>query len=80
MKIDESDEHHENAHFSIRESLQPDSNVTLESPVHPLKQNSQSNSTDDGIQIDESDEQRQNAHFSIRESLQPDSNVTLESA
>jgi hypothetical protein len=30
MQIDESDEHFENAADSIRESLEPDSNVTLE--------------------------------------------------
>jgi hypothetical protein len=80
MQIDESDEQDEKADFSIRESLQPDSNVTLESTVHSMKQPAQRSSTDDGMQIDESDEQDENAHFSIRESLQPDSNVTLESA
>jgi hypothetical protein len=60
MQIDESDEKDENADSSIRESLQPDSNVTLASAVHSLKQNSQSSSTDDGMQIDESDEQDDN--------------------
>jgi hypothetical protein len=80
MQIDESDEQNENAHISMRESLQPDSNVTLESAVHLLKQNSQRCSTDDGMQIDESDEQYKNACISICESLQPDSNVTFESA
>jgi hypothetical protein len=80
MQIDASNEQDENAYFSIRESLQPHSNLTFESALHPLKQNSQRTTTDDGMQIDESDEQDENAEFSIRESLQPDSNLTLESA
>jgi hypothetical protein len=79
MQIDESDEQVKNARGSIRESLQPDSNVTLQSAVHRLKHDSQSCSTDDGMQIDESDEQDENADCSIRESLQSDSNVTLQS-
>jgi hypothetical protein len=61
MQIDESDEQDQNANFSIRESLRSDSNITLESAVHPLKQCSPSNSTDDGMQIDESDEHDENA-------------------
>jgi hypothetical protein len=80
MQIDERDEQNSNANCSIRESLQPDSNVTLESASHQLKQNSQRSSTHDGMEIDESDEQDQNAHFSSRESLQSDPNITLESA
>jgi hypothetical protein len=68
MQIDESDEQYKNADFPIRESLQSDSNVTLESAVHPSKQRSQRCSTDDGMQIDESDEQYKNADFPIRES------------
>jgi hypothetical protein len=79
MQIDESDEQYRNAYFSIRESLEPDSNVRLESELHCEKQYSQRTSTDDGMQIDDSDEQYQNAYFSLRESLEPDSNVTLES-
>jgi hypothetical protein len=80
MKIDESDEQDSNANCPIRESLEPDSNLTLESLSQRLKHSSQSCPTDDGMQIDESDEQRENAEFSMRESLAPDSNVTLESA
>jgi hypothetical protein len=68
MQIDESDEQDKNADFAIRESLQPESKVTLESALQLLKQNSQRCSTDDGMQIDESDEQDANAYFSIRES------------
>jgi hypothetical protein len=80
MQIDESDEQDLNAYCPTRESIQSDSNVTLERAVHASKQDSQRTSTDDGMQIDESDEQDENADFSIRESLQLDSNVTLESA
>jgi hypothetical protein len=78
MQIDESDEQDENANRSIRETLQPDSNLTLESALHQRKQPSQRSSTDDGMQIDESDEHNQNAHFSIRETLLSDSKITLE--
>jgi hypothetical protein len=35
MQIDESDEQDQNADFLIRESLHSDSNVTLESALHP---------------------------------------------
>jgi hypothetical protein len=52
MQIDGSDEQDENAYAPIRESLQPDSNLTLESAVHPLKQRSQRSSTEDGMQTD----------------------------
>jgi hypothetical protein len=79
MQIDESDEHPRNANLSMHESLEPVSNVTLESPMHPVKQVSQSCSTDDGMQIDESDEHDENANFSMHESVEIDSNVTLES-
>jgi hypothetical protein len=52
MQIDESDEQDENANCSIRESLQPDSNATLESAVQLLKQRSHRSLTDDGRQAD----------------------------
>jgi hypothetical protein len=78
MQIDESEEQDRNADASIRKSLEPGSNVTLESALHSVKQPWQRSSTDDGMQIDESDEQDENAHASIRETLQPDSNLTLE--
>jgi hypothetical protein len=39
--------------------------VIVEREVHPMKQDSQSFSTDEGIQIDESDEQLENAERSI---------------
>jgi hypothetical protein len=38
MEIDESDEHPKKAAWSIRESLEPDSNVTVQSDSHPRKQ------------------------------------------
>jgi hypothetical protein len=37
----------------MRESLEPESNVKLESAAHSQKQYSQTTSTDDGMQIDE---------------------------
>jgi hypothetical protein len=80
IQIDESDEQLENACRSIRESLEPDSNVTLERARHSWKHFSQTTSTDDGMQIDETDEHSENACFSIRASLELASNVTLESA
>jgi hypothetical protein len=61
MQIDESDEQPSNARDSIRESLEPASNVTLESALHPSKQALPSISTDDGMQIDTSDQQSENA-------------------
>jgi hypothetical protein len=78
IQIDESDEQAANANFSIRESLESGSNVTVERVRHPKKQYLQITSTDEGIQIDESDEQYRNADFSIRASLESDSNVTIE--
>jgi hypothetical protein len=77
--IEESDEHSENADSPIRESLEPDSNVTVESDSQSRKQLSHTDSTDDGIQIDESDEQLQNAESPRHASREPDSNVTIES-
>jgi hypothetical protein len=78
MQIDESDEQPQNADCSMDESLESDSNVTVERDLHPMKQVSPTLSTDEGMQIDESDEQSPNANFSMDESLEPDSNVTLE--
>jgi hypothetical protein len=52
--------------------------VTVERKSHPAKQDSQSFSTEKGIQIDESDQQPQNAERSIHESLEAHSNITLE--
>jgi hypothetical protein len=44
----------------MHESLELDSNVMVESDLHPAKQFSQMLSTEKGIQIVESDEQLQN--------------------
>jgi hypothetical protein len=60
-------------------NLQPGSNATVESALHPLKQFSQTLSTDAGMQIDESDEHSENANGPIRESFESASNVTLQS-
>jgi hypothetical protein len=57
MQIEESDKQEQNAPDSIRESLEPSSNVTLQSFMHDSKQYSPSISTDPGMQIEESDEQ-----------------------
>jgi hypothetical protein len=67
MQIDESDEQCENAILPSRATLQPVSNLTLESVVHRLKQRFGISATDDGMQIDESNEHDENAHASIRE-------------
>jgi hypothetical protein len=77
MQIDESDSHTQNACFSIRDSLEPDSNVIIARTPLLEKQDSQIVSTEDGMQIDVSDVHNLNASFSIRESLEPDSNVTV---
>jgi hypothetical protein len=78
MQIDERDEHSPNAEPSIDESLQPDSNVTLESDLHSLKHRLSSFSTEEGMQIDESDEQHENADSSIAQSREPGSKITFE--
>jgi hypothetical protein len=80
MHIDESDGHDENTNCSIRESLEPGSNVTLESLGHPLKLLCPRTSTDAGTQIDESDEQASNADSSIRETFEPASKLTSETS
>jgi FtsZ-binding cell division protein ZapB len=80
MQIDESDEQSRNAPDSIRESLEPVSNVTIESLEHPVKHAAHTITTDDGMQIEEIHEQKPNAYCSRRESLEPGSNVTPENA
>jgi hypothetical protein len=67
MQIDESDEHKKNANPPIDESLEFDSNVTVEREWHSRKQSFPSVSTDEGRQIDESDEHCENADSSIDE-------------
>jgi hypothetical protein len=80
MEIDESEEQSQNAPSSIRESLEPASNVTLERVPHREKQYMPIISTDDGMQIDESEKHPRNASLSIQESLEPASNSTRERA
>jgi hypothetical protein len=55
--MDVKEEQPENAQFSIRDNLQPDSNVNEESAVQPRKQYCERISTPAGIQIDFKDEQ-----------------------
>jgi hypothetical protein len=57
MQIDESDEQNQNADLSMNESLETDSNVSVERDLQPKKHVSPSTSTEEGMQIDESDEQ-----------------------
>jgi hypothetical protein len=66
MQRAESDEHSEKLDDSMRRSFEMDSNVTVESLRHALKQFSDNISTDEGMQIDESDEHSENAEDSIR--------------
>jgi hypothetical protein len=67
-----------NACFSIRDNIDPDSNVTEESDLHQQKHPSPKTSTDEGRMISTKPVPR-NASFSIRDSIDPDSNVTEES-
>jgi hypothetical protein len=78
MQIDESDVQFENADSWMDESLDPDSNVTVERDPQLSKQCLPSRSTDEGMQMDERDEQYENANPSMDESLEPDSNVTVD--
>jgi hypothetical protein len=57
MQIDESDEQFRNTQFSIRESLESESNVTVQRDSHPSKQRPPSLATDGGMQSCESDAQ-----------------------
>jgi hypothetical protein len=67
-----------NVHTSIRDNLEPDSNVIEESDLQGEKHPSPKNSTDAGIMISIKPV-RQNAFASIRDNLELDSNVTEES-
>jgi hypothetical protein len=68
MKIDESEEQSANAAFSMQESRQPGSKVTVERDSHRKKHFSQSRSLEEGKEIDKSDGQLANADFLTRES------------
>jgi hypothetical protein len=67
-----------NASASIRDNLDPDSNVTEESDLHSEKQSAPKFSTDEEIIISTKPVSR-NASCSIRENIDPDSNLTEES-
>jgi hypothetical protein len=64
--------------FSIRDNLDPDSNVIEESDPHKEKQGSPKNSADEGTMISIKPV-RANARSSIRNNFDPDSNRTEES-
>jgi hypothetical protein len=78
MQIDLSAEHCSNADLPSVETLQPDSNVKLESLVQAPKHHSEIVSTDAGIQIARRAEHPQNADSPRNETLQPGSNVKEE--
>jgi hypothetical protein len=78
MQIDESNEHWQNADLSRHSSLQPDSNVTVDSDGHFEKHSPESFSREEGMQIDESDEHCENVESSMHESLELGSKVTVE--
>jgi hypothetical protein len=78
MQIDESDEQPENADSAIDESLEPDSNVTVERDLHLEKHHLPRLSTEEGMKIDESDEHQANADSPIDKSLEADSKITVE--
>jgi hypothetical protein len=67
-----------NADPSIRDNLEPDSNVTEESDLLQEKHSSPKTSTDERIMISTKPVPI-NARFSIRDNLEPDSNVIEES-
>jgi hypothetical protein len=67
-QILKSDEQPGNTCDSIRESVEPVSNIANRSAVHELKHPESKVSTDDGMQIDENDGQSENSPDSIRES------------
>jgi hypothetical protein len=66
-----------NASFSIRDNLDPDSNVTEDSDPQSEKQLAPNTSIDEGNTIS-TNRLRKNANFSIRDNFNPDLNVTEE--
>jgi hypothetical protein len=75
--MEASREQPENADSSIRDSREPDSNVTIKRDVQPKKDFRPRFSSDEGRHIDEIDVQLPNAESSMRESFEPDSTTTL---
>jgi hypothetical protein len=78
MQIELSDRQPANADAPIRESLEPDSKITLARSRHCENDFAHNILTDGGIEIDKRREQEQNAELLIRESVEPGSNETLE--
>jgi hypothetical protein len=76
--MDKSDVHAENAESPIRDSFEPDSNITIESVQQPEKHFKPTTSTEAGMTMDESDRHSKKAKSPIRDTFEPDSNVTLE--
>jgi hypothetical protein len=52
MQMDSNEQHFQNAFFSIRVSLESDSNLNAETSEHLAKHSLQRISTDDGREID----------------------------
>jgi hypothetical protein len=71
-QTDVSDEHFANAETQIDDSLESDSNATVESERHRAKDERPRVSTDEGRQIDERNEQFSNAKSAIDDSFAPD--------
>jgi hypothetical protein len=69
--------HLQKAQASIRDSLEPDSNVTSLKALHDPKQPLQRTSTLDGMHMDDN-ELPLKALTSIRDRLEPGSNVTVD--
>jgi hypothetical protein len=79
MQIDESAEQSTNAAFSICESVEPGSKVTVERDSHSQKQSSQICTTDEGTLNDPSEIQFENADSPMHDSFEPGSNLTAQS-
>jgi hypothetical protein len=78
MQIDESDTQLKKIEYSMHESADSDSNVTIRREMQQAKQRRPILLTKGGMEIDESDGQFKNAEFSIHESRDSRSNMTLE--
>jgi hypothetical protein len=77
-EIDKSDKHPENAHCSIRESLEWRSNETIESFTQPAKEDVPMTSTEEGMEIEERDNKPEKAWWPIEVILEPSSKVMIE--
>jgi hypothetical protein len=68
----------ENADGSIRKSLAPVPNATLERFEQPMKASAPRDSSEGGSEIDPSEMARANTDFSTVFSFEPASNITIE--